>query len=136
MHTVRFLKVFSQADKMQAICTMAQRCFDEEKSILFFTASEEAAAYADLLLWRFPPESFLPHIRSESATQETIVITTAAQNINQAKILFNLSPLPAPHWELFPLIYELYDTSHSDKVNAAQQKMSFYNSRSCKVVNT
>lgn len=124
--TIIFIKVTDTQSKLVRICETVQHHFNEKQSILINAASEEAAIYIDQLLWRFPEESFLPHLYTSSPTKEPIVVTTSLQNLNQAKILFNLGSSISPISTEFEKIYELYDCTHPQKEQMSKEKLAVY----------
>ena len=88
---VTFYRVKNNSAKIQLICRKAQEAFQYERRLLISVPNIEAAHYIDALLWKFPEESFMPHVIAETETQEWIAITSQEKhNINQAPHLLNL----------------------------------------------
>lgn len=123
---VIFLSITTNQQKIASICQHVQKHFDRSEPILILAPSEQAVQYLDDMLWKFPEDSFLPHEASQASSKEKIVITTVHQNLNQSKILMNLCPEPCPIAEQFETIYELYDQTHSDKVEQSKRRHEAY----------
>lgn len=123
---ILFLSVKSLPAKLQTLTTVANHCFASKARLLFSVASEEAALYIDELLWKHPPESFLPHAIISKPSTELIAISTGLHNFNQASILFNLRPDPHPLVTSFPFIYELFDETHLSKLAQSEYRKEAY----------
>jgi DNA polymerase-3 subunit chi len=126
MTNIRFLPAKTDKEKLTLICQTLQAHFHQGHLLLVATPNIEVARYIDLLLWKMPPDSFLPHMISEIPTQEKIVITTSSVNPNQALILFNLCPGIHSESEHFQLIYELEDHTTLEKRQLSSQKRDAY----------
>lgn len=124
---VTFFKVKDNQAKAQVICQQVQAVLKKEKKLLIVVPNEEAARYVDLLLWRLPEESFIPHAIVTKPTSEWIAITTQdKQNLNNAHFLLNLCPTISPMCNQFEEIYELDDVTNSDKAQLSQKKREEY----------
>jgi DNA polymerase III subunit chi len=130
---VIFISVKDNNSKLNVICQTVQNLFIQKKAVLILVPNEEAASYVDQLLWRLPEESFLPHRIAFNPTNEPVVITTKAENMNQAHVLFNLCPNASPIYRDFETIYELDDRTHPTKEQLSQQRKAFYASNNCLV---
>lgn len=104
-----FFPVQGSQDKLAKLCAIARRHFENNDPLLVMTADEKARDFVDELLWRMPPESFLPHTASDIPCQGTIVVTSSRENISQARTIFNLTPEPLFHFDL--TIYEFEEHS-------------------------
>lgn len=125
-----FLKVQDNQRKAQAICYQVQEILKKEKRLLILVPNEEAAKYVDLLLWRFPEDSFIPHILTQHPVEDWVVITAnESQNLNSAHCLLNLNTHLSPIYHQFEEIYELYDETHSQKAQLAQKKIQEYQNK-------
>src|SRR5687768_7992650 len=102
---VFFLRVTDNATKLQRLCAVVQKHFENKERILITTPSAEAAHYMDQLLWRMPEESCVPHTIVNATTNESIAITTSHTNVNQAPILINLCPEAMKDISTFHTIY-------------------------------
>ncbi len=124
--TVTFLATPNNQQKIKAICSTVEHHFLLEDSLLILAPSEEAAAYLDQLLWRFPESSFLPHAIAQQPTEERIAITTREENLNQARVLLSLLPNLSSIWQQFPHVYELMDTTHPEKQILSENRLKQY----------
>lgn len=130
---VTFISVHDNAQKLDAIYYVVQKHFMNEESIHIAVPNAEAAEYVDNLLWRYPPESFIPHVVTMNATEEKIVISTKEENLNRATILLNLCTAPPAHFREFKIIYELHDETHPSKTELSRQRKTFYGTQNCVV---
>lgn len=118
------------AAKIHLICTKVQEAFKQEKRLLITVPNFQAAQYIETLLWRVPPESFMPHVVADTATSEWIAITMQdQQNINQAARLLNLCPGAPLLFQQVEELYDLYDETHPQKIELSQQRLQFYQSK-------
>lgn len=121
-----FLKAPDNASKMAHICMTIQSHFDQGHRVLITVPSMEAAHYVDQLLWRYPEESFLPHVISQKPLKESVLITTEQENLNQATVLFNLCPAASPICAQFTTVYELFDETHLEKLRLSEIRHKAY----------
>lgn len=121
-----FLKVSDNVSKGRRLCAGIQHYFEQKKRVLVTVAGSEAAKYVDALLWNVPEESFLPHVIAYTQSEAPVVITTLQENLNQASILFNLSPQASQMAGGFDFVYELLDETHPEKLKLSQQRMAVY----------
>lgn len=131
---VHFLKVVDNQTKLLRICQTVQKHFDQNTPVLILVPTLEAARYIDELLWKTPPESFLPHAIAEGPTTECIAISTDSQRVNQAKVLVNLCQTVPTNYMDFHTIYELYDQTHPSKEELSRQRHAFYQQNQIAVV--
>lgn len=121
-----FLRVENNETKCNRICATAKLHFNQRERVLITVQDDVAATFLDEILWKNPPESFLPHIIANRSVSEPIVITTQSKNHNNAKILINLSPNCSPILNLFEIIYELWDLTSPAKKLASQDRFEIY----------
>lgn len=121
-----FLSITTNQQKIKIIFDTIQNHFEKGETTLVIAPSKQAMEYLDDLLWKFASDSFLPHIQSQSACSDKIVITSLYQNLNGAKILFNLCPEICPIAHEFETIYELFDKTHPEKEKQAEQRSQTY----------
>lgn len=126
MPSIIFLNVKTPQDKLSALCRSVHTHFEKGERVVIQVPNEEAARFIDLLLWKSPPESFIPHCISFIPANEQIVITTAEGNVNQAQVLVNLRSEIPTNPTVYALIYELYDTTHPDKEQLSLKKQQGY----------
>ena len=127
---VTFYHVIDNAAKIQLICSKAKDSFQLEKRLLIAVPTFDAAQYVESLLWRFPEESFMPHVIADTTTKEWIAITMQNKdNINQAPRLLNLCPLVPVLAHEMEEIYELYDETHPQKKELSEQRLREYQAK-------
>ncbi|MBA3957454.1 MAG: DNA polymerase III subunit chi [Parachlamydiaceae bacterium] len=124
--TIYFLNIPDNASKLTRLCATVQKHFEQGQKVLIQVANDEAAIYIDQLLWRLPEEGFLPHQIAKKATNETIAISTTANNWNNANILINLCPDMSQMCERFEMVYELNDTTHPEKLRLSLKRQNDY----------
>lgn len=129
-----FLEIITNQQKITALCQLAQSYFDQKDAVLILAPSVQALHYIDELLWKYPDDSFLPHETASSPSKEKVVITTHQQNLNQAKVLINLSPQPPLFLDGFETIYELYDKTHPDKSKQSEKRYQEYLKKGLNVI--
>jgi DNA polymerase III subunit chi len=121
-----FLSVANNATKLEKICSTVYQHYEQKERVLITVPSQEAALYIDQLLWRSPEESFLPHLITETPSEEPVVITTVLRNLNQAKILLNLCPEASGIASEFSRVYELLDLTHPSKEKLSRERQAAY----------
>lgn len=119
---------------MELICDKAGESIELEKKLLILVSTPEAGKYIDALLWRKPEESFIPHIFTQSKTNEWIAITMSQSNINQASCAINLQLEPVGFSQQFEEVIELYDETTPEKLKSSQQRMDHYKSQNLEII--
>ena len=128
-----FLKVEDNESKLGKICSTVKHHFNQRDRILITASDETAATYIDQLLWRVPPESFIPHTIASQPINEAIVITTGLRNLNRATILINLCPNASPIIHDFQTVYELMDMTAPAKTTLSKQRYKTYEQAGCSI---
>jgi DNA polymerase IIIc chi subunit len=123
---VIFIPVQDTNPKLQPLVIIPQRCFANKTRLLFSVENDEVARYIDELLWKSPPESFLPHAVIKYPSSEPIAITTLLENLNEAVVLFNLRSEANPLAAKCAFTYDLFDSTHSDKLVLSQRRKEAY----------
>ncbi len=127
---VIFYHVRDNSAKIRLICTKAHEAFKQEKRLLIAVPNQQAAQYIDMLLWRVPPESFIPHVISDHPVTAWIAITIQEQsNINQATRLLNLCPSPPAFYQQVEEVYDFFDETHPQKIELSQQRLRLYQTK-------
>ncbi len=123
---VTFWQVNDAQSKLTCVCQLIYRHFQQAQRQLITVPSQAAAEYLDKVLWRYPPEAFIPHAISTTPVPAAIVITTASENLNNATVLINLCPTPSPLVHNVALVHELLDCSDPSKQQASRQRFAAY----------
>ena len=105
---------------------MARLHFEKKDPFLIFAEDIKAQSFVDELLWKFPEESFLPHLASDDSTKELVVVTKSKKNVNTAKAAFNLCPTPLLIDGSFRIIYEFEDLTSPAKKELSGQRFDAY----------
>ena len=123
---ISFLQVRDIDAKLDAVARICTYVFLQKERLLLTVSSEAAALFIDDLLWSRPKEGFVPHCIASSPTWERVVITLKSENINQASVLFNLSPQAHALAASFSAVYELWDETEPDRLAIAQNRLNAY----------
>lgn len=123
---VIFFQVNDNASKLKKIIETAQLHFEKKEPILIFVEEEKSEKFVDELLWKQPSTSFLPHVVSDGPTNELVVITKSKNNVNNAKLAFNLCPTSLLLNEPLKIIYEFEDLTAPVKKNLSSQRFDAY----------
>ena len=123
---VIYFQIRDASSKLKRIVSTATKCFKKKEPFLILAPNRAALEYLDLLLWRLPDESFLPHHAGTETTGELIAITDEPFNPNQATTVFNLRPEPVDSSLGPQLIYELEDLSSPEAQSTFKMKFTTY----------
>jgi len=130
---VTFFQVTNDQMKRTRIVSIAHEYFEKKQPLLFKLPHKKALEYLDLLLWRIPQDSFLPHLIKDSPCSDLIVLTSSEENPNKARSVFNLTGEPITN-PVFTSIYTFEDLSSTEKNTVAQQHYHAYKSLGYKIV--
>ena len=123
---VIYFQIRDASSKLKRIVGAATECFKKKEPFLILAPNRAAVEYLDLLLWRLPEESFLPHHAGSETTRELIAMTDESFNTNRATTIFNLRPEPVDSSLGPQLIYELEDLSSPEAQTAFKMKFTTY----------
>lgn len=122
-----FFQVKSDQTKKQKLIQIAEEYFEKKEPLLFKAPHQKALEYLDLLLWRLPQDSFLPHVVQDTPCDDLIVLTASEENPNRSRSLFNLTTEPILNPDhFFTHIYEFEDLSSTHKNKLAQDHYRAY----------
>jgi DNA polymerase IIIc chi subunit len=124
--SVCFLKVETVQEKLALICSTVTQRFHQGERWMLLAEAGRALDYLDELLWRFPSDSFLPHVIADQTTNEPIVLTAERRNLNQAAFAFSFLNEPLLEPLGFQMIFELEDLTSDDKKRISRQKRDSY----------
>ena len=124
--SITFLKAHDNASKLQAVLSTIQALLREKKRVLIAVPNREAADYLDDLLWKMPPESFIPHALADKPCDELVAISTLHANFNKAPVLINLCSSISPLTNQFEEIYDLDDQTHPSKAKLTAERKQAY----------
>ncbi|MCB1110461.1 MAG: DNA polymerase III subunit chi [Chlamydiia bacterium] len=126
---VTFFQVRDDQQKRERIVHLAKEYFEKKEPLLIHLPHLKAVEYVDLLLWRSPQDSFLPHVIKDQPCNDYLVLTSTKENPNSARSILNLCSEPVDNEKLsFIKIYELEDLSSTQKNHAAQKRYKTYKS--------
>lgn len=118
------------ADRDRFACRYISRARDHGKRIFVYTRSAEESRALDEVLWRFRPESFIPHTIVDQAEADLadypVLISDQAPPATEKDVLLNLSgTLPAFH-DRFERIAEIFNKAEESDLKAARQAYRRY----------
>jgi len=132
---VTFFQVKNDGEKRERIIRLVEEYFEKKEPLLIQLPHQKALEYVDLLLWRSPQESFLPHAIKDETCKDLIVLTTSSNNPNSARSVLNLSPEPIDNKKFsFIKIYELEDLASTHKNHTAQERYKVYKSAGSAII--
>ncbi len=132
---VTFFQVKSDGEKRERIIRLVEEYFEKKEPLLIHLPHQKALEYVDLLLWRSPSDSFLPHLIKDEPCKDFIVLTTSEKNPNGARSILNLCQAPVDNQNLsFIKIYELDDLASTHKNHSARERYKAYKSAGCAII--
>lgn len=123
---VIFFQVNDNSTKLKRIVEMAHFHFEKREPLLILVDDEKSQKFVDELLWKLPETSFLPHLATDTATTEPIAIAKVKNNVNSARIAFNLCASSLLIDSPFRIIYEFEDLTAPNKKNLSSQRFDSY----------
>lgn len=130
---VTFYQVRSDSQKRERIVRLVHESFENQQPLTIFLPHQKALDYVDLLLWRHPMESFLPHgIDEENAL---INLTIDKKLANRARSVLNLCPEPVDlSKEPLLKVFELEDLASTHKNTSAHERYRAYKEAGCTII--
>lgn len=106
---------------------LANKAFLRGHRIFVHCADEAQARRVDELLWRYPPESFLPHAL-HGATEEAVLIGWGQDPDAHDDLLINLALEPPPFFPRFERVAEVV-SQDQESLTALRAAWNFYKRR-------
>ena len=126
---VTLFSIQKKADATKKILLICQKAFEKKIFLQIVCPQPKSMDFLDSLLWKFPPDSFLPHAIEGHWTNEPIYLTTQTEIEKPFTHLLWLNKEPPPatlHWTH---LYDFDDPSSPDSKNRYQS----YKERKCKI---
>lgn len=129
MTYVSFLTVKDNVSKISRVCGLTSHLFQQNKKTVICVPNVEIGKYIDAMLWKYPESGFIPHIMTNSSSEETIIIATSKDPFKDYSTLINLCPNIHENFQHFKTVYELYDTTHPTKEASSIARIDAYKSK-------
>ena len=108
----------------QIIPDLLQKALDRNMRVLLKLPDNDRCAYYDDWLWRFQPESFLPHgtdSDSERAADQPVLLTIGDAAPNGARMALVAEEAGLPPVTDFDLVCYLFDSENPSRLQKARQ---------------
>lgn len=125
----------------QISCHLTEKAYQQNNFIYIYSQSVEQANSLDELLWKYKPESFLPHISHINISPQEIInfpypiIINISDSIpegfnpeNKSEFLINLTDTTPDFFSQFHRLAEVVDKDDKSK-QAARERFRFYKDR-------
>jgi len=132
---ITFFQVRNTNSKLEKICQTALEFFEKKEPLLIKVPNPASLEFIDQLLWRYPPDSFLPHRTKEVSCDDLIAITISDENPNEADLIFNLTAEPidlSKHY--FNSVLEFEDLTSPQKNQTAKEHYQLYKSKGYTII--
>ncbi|NNM43847.1 MAG: hypothetical protein HKM07_05845 [Chlamydiae bacterium] len=117
-----FVSIQTNSQKIDKLCLICKDFFLKKAPLLLLTESSEASQFLDVLLWKYPKTSFLPHGLTPSKELLLLSMTPSGDCQN----IFNLTSKPLELSKQVQTIYEFEDFSSPEKQEISKKKFTFY----------
>ncbi len=121
-----FLTIRNTQEKLSKLCAIAHRYFEAKTPLLFMTSDDKAREFLDDLLWKMPIDSFLPHTATNMPCKDLIAVTSARQNVNEARTIFNLTSDPLITELQATTIYEFDESASTLRRKISEERFNVY----------
>ena len=107
-------------------CRLALMALERNQKIFIVTATEAEGEQLDELMWRYPPERFVPHARvGAPAFAKAPVNIGTLSGLNPADVVINLCPEAVPEPQRFSRVLEIVPAADNEK-EASRVKYRIY----------
>ncbi|MDX1975263.1 MAG: DNA polymerase III subunit chi [Rickettsiales bacterium] len=112
----------------RALPKLLEKAYSVGMKTLVVTASEEQMESLNQWLWTYNPGNFLPHgsVKEAHQAQQPILLSTSADNQNQATLLVVTDGSMPDAPEQFERVFDLFNGSDPQAVEAARRRWSHY----------
>lgn len=123
---VCLIRVETVQEKLAQICATVTHHFHRGERWLLLADHQRSIDYIDELLWRFPADSFLPHVATDQPVHEPIVLTTRQENLNRATVAFSFLTSPPRLINGIHTLFDLDDQTTPEKGRASLKRREEY----------
>ena len=121
------------ADPLRTVVRLCAKALDAGKRLRIFTPDAAATQTLGRRLWCDDPMGFLPHCRldDQNAARTPIWLDHAPEHFGQAEdaqLLINLAPEPAPFFARFERVLEVVGTAEAE-VLSGRRRFRYYKER-------
>ena len=123
------LQTHLERERMQFAGRLCEKAFGQRLGVMLLSSSTQAADELSNILWRFKPESFLPHVDAEQDDALTpIIVSSGVDSPMQSDLLINLSLNVPPMFSRFQRLAEIVIQT-PDTLAATRRQYGFYKDR-------
>jgi len=128
MTRIDFYQLNPQQHKLdQVVCQLCQKAYENKKSTLLLTQSEQQTTYLDRQLWVFDDDSFIPHdVQHFDEFDSHVLIHNEPEIRGERQLLINLSNTIPNYFAQFERVIELVT---EDNRQQAREHYSYYRER-------
>lgn len=121
MTEIRFYHL-QQDTTIHAVPELLSKATSRNLRVLLKLPDQSRVDFYDDWLWRYKPESFLPHGREGDphGDVQPIWLGTADQTPNKATMVLAIENAPLPPAGSFDLLCLMFDSEHKDRLDAAR----------------
>lgn len=118
MSKVDFYVLKDNKNKLQFVCHLLEKAYQQKSSVYVHTADQQSANQLDDYLWTFRDNSFIPHALSSEGYQPAppIQIGFAEKDRIKSPILINLSNQFFDFHTQYQRVIEIVDEQNKDQL--------------------
>jgi DNA polymerase III subunit chi len=123
---VIFFQIKDVKFKLIKIIQTSMNHFEKKENIIIKVQDEASLKFVDELLWKFPKESFLPHVYTDNKCSDFIVITKSKDNLNNSSFMFNLCQDLIDLDPSYKIIYDFDDLTSPAKQKKSKKRFDLF----------
>jgi len=128
--TADFVELKAADQKLPVVCDLVARHYERGETVAVFTPDPAEAEQLDSLLWTFRQNSFIPHVRIESAREplvEPVIIFSGEPGDLRSDVLVIVSAQDIPEWfSGFGVIHDFAEIYDQDRRQASRARFTAY----------
>jgi DNA polymerase-3 subunit chi len=121
--------VLNSAIKSRIVCDLAEKCYQDGKRLVIFSATIEGGSSLDTMLWTWKQQSFIPHKYTDSlqqAHEEPVVLTSDLQSAADYSTLLLYDPAPLEKLKQFSNIIDFAEKYDEQALQASRDRYKTY----------
>ena len=119
----------------RALPKLLEKAYGSGLRTLLVADSEDYVEHLNQLLWTYDADSFLPHgsVKDGNAEQQLILISTAIEPANGAKLLMLTNGATPEKPDDFERIIDIFDGNDTSAVEKARTRWKSYKNSGCEI---
>jgi DNA polymerase-3 subunit chi len=121
--------ILTSAVKSRIVCDLAEKCYEDGKKLVIYSAKKETGKNLDQLLWIWKQQSFIPHCFLDNLSEnqpEPVVLTNKIEKPGSYDCIILYDPLPVEQLRSFDLVIDFAEKYDATALSESRTRYKIY----------